>query len=157
MIIINISFVTTVRHSNIERIKVSHYKADVGGQGQWKSRKLCLVLVRPDRQTSDSFFQKSGQNLDSRQNRNRQKPDRYLSGKFGHRLDTGQIRERKRLSADCPRPHVNYLKNLCPRLRESGQEFPKIRTKTTSGKDTNNAVRRRLVSDRTTPGQHHCS
>ena len=39
--------------------------SDVGGHGQWKSGQLCLVLIRPDRQTTVSFFLKSGQQTDT--------------------------------------------------------------------------------------------
>ena len=55
------------------------------GQGQFKSGQVCLVFVRPDRQTTDSFFviwiesgrrtdriwTESGPNGDSRQNRDK--------------------------------------------------------------------------------------
>ena len=34
------------------------FSTDVVGQGHRKSGQLCLVLVRPDRQTTDSFFSK---------------------------------------------------------------------------------------------------
>ena len=43
----------------------------VGGQGHRKFGHLCLVFVRPDRQTWDSFYRKSGQNPDIGQNRDR--------------------------------------------------------------------------------------
>ena len=32
---------------------------DVGGQGQRKSKPLCLVLVRPDKQTADRVFSRN--------------------------------------------------------------------------------------------------
>ena len=56
------------------------FSTDVVGQGHRKSGQLCLVLVRPDRQTTDSFFfENSGQNPDSGQIRDRQNPDRTTS------------------------------------------------------------------------------
>ena len=96
---------------------------DVGGQGQRKSGQLCLVLVRPDRQTPDrvflkirtksghrtesrqtesgqtdigqDFLQNSGQNPDSGQNRDRQNPDRQTPDReSGQNPDTGQTPDR---------------------------------------------------------------
>ena len=93
------------------------FMADVGGQGQRKSGQLCLVLVRPDRQTTDRFFlkirTKSRQRTESRQ----KNPDRKTSDrKSGQNPDTRQTPDRI---------------------------FRKIRTKTRQ--DTDSAVRRRLL------------
>ena len=38
---------------------------DAGGQGHRNSGHLCLVIIRPERQTTDGFFRKSGQNPES--------------------------------------------------------------------------------------------
>ena len=99
-------------------------KSDVGGQGQRKSGQLCLVLVRPDRQTPDRVFlkirTKSGHRTESRQTESGQtdigqdflqnsgqNPDRIrtadrhrtgFSGKSGQKRDTD--RTRTVLSAD---------------------------------------------------------
>ena len=47
-----------------------------------------LVLVRPNRQTTDSFFLKSGQNPDSGQNRDRRNPDRQAPDTIFRKIRT---------------------------------------------------------------------
>ena len=96
-------FVGISKFQNMIGIKISHGSRiwlqslpDVGGQGRRNSVQLCLVLVRPVRQTADSVFsptesrqkkQRSGQDLDGGQNRDRQNPDR----KYGHNFDTSDF------------------------------------------------------------------
>ena len=58
------------------------FSTDVVGQGHRKSGQLCLVLVWPDRQTTDSFFRKFRTDSDSGQIRDRQNPDRKTSDSF---------------------------------------------------------------------------
>ena len=55
--------------------------ADVGGQGHRKSGQFCLVLVRPDRQTTDSGFSKN--------------PDRIRTA---DRIETDRIRTDRHLT-----------------------------------------------------------
>ena len=92
----------------LDGVYFSWYFPDVGGQGQQKSGQLCLVLVRPDSQTTDrvflkirtpdrietdrirtdrhrtEFLQNSGQNPD------RQTPDK----ESGQNPDSGQTPDR---------------------------------------------------------------
>ena len=61
----------------LDGVYFSWYFPDVGGQGQQKSGQLCLVLVRPDSQTTDRVFLKI------------QKADRIEKEKSGQ-TDIGQ-------------------------------------------------------------------
>ena len=71
---------------------------DVGGQGQRKSGQLLslsgLVLVRPDWQTTDKVFWKSGHRSESRQKESGQtdRPRIGFSGKNGQKRDTDRTR-----------------------------------------------------------------
>ena len=46
-----------MEHGSVSfEIRISGFEADVDGKGDWKSGQLRLVLVRPNTQTTDSFF-----------------------------------------------------------------------------------------------------
>ena len=81
--------------------------ADIGGQGQWKSGQLFLVLVRTDRQTTDSYFLKSGQNPESRQDRDRKNPDKQKSNSIFYKIPDGIWTD---LTGKLGQPEVQYLK-----------------------------------------------
>ena len=64
---------------------------DVGGQGQRKSGQLCLVLVRPDRQTTDKVFLKIRTSVRIETERirtDRQAPDRIFRKKPDRQLSS---------------------------------------------------------------------
>ena len=109
--------------------------SDVGGQGHRKSGQLCLVLVRPDRQTTDSVFSKIPDRIRTadrieidriRTDRHRtENPDRIrtadrhrtrFSGKSGQKRD--KDRTRTELSADV---WFKYSRRNCdPNSRSQG-------------------------------------
>ena len=75
--------------------------ADFDDQGQWNSGQLCLVLVRPDRQTTDTFFLGCGQNRDRQNPDIRQTPNtifRKIRTKTRQGQDT--VKESERVA--CP-------------------------------------------------------
>ena len=94
------------------------YKTDIGGQGQRKSGQLCLVHIRPDRQTTDRGFlkirTKSGQRTESRQTDTGQRirtADRHrtgFSGKSGQKRDTDSRRLVSGLITGIPRNPGSY-------------------------------------------------
>ena len=76
-------------------IQKARFIPDVGGQGQRKSGQLCLVLVRPDRQTTDRVFlkirTKSGHRTESRQTESGQTDTgQKIRTESGQQTDTGQ-------------------------------------------------------------------
>ena len=82
---------------------------------QWKSGQLCLVLVRPDRPTTDIFFSKIrtefGQRTELRQTESGQNPD------SGQTPDSSvrKIRITDRHRTDS-RVRQNRLSTVCPQL-----------------------------------------
>ena len=70
--------------------------ADVGGQGQWKSGQLCLILVQPDRQTTDRVFFENPDKIRTpdRIETDRIRTDRHRTGFFTKfRTESGQRTE----------------------------------------------------------------
>ena len=96
---------------------------DIGGQGQWKSRRLCIVLVQLGSQTTDSFFYKirteSGQRTEN--------PDRIRkTGRNRTRFSgkSGQNKTRTGQGQYCPPTSANN--RIKPRnwsLADSGRQF----------------------------------
>ena len=77
-------------------IDFSMNSPDVGGQGQRKSGQLCLVLVRPDRQTTDRVFFENPDKIRTpdRIETDRIRTDRHRTGFFTKfRTESGQRTE----------------------------------------------------------------
>ena len=122
--------------------------------------KLRSALSRPCpagqtdiRQLFSKIRTESGQQTESKQTKTGQTPVREIRTPVRHWTDSRAEATVRGLSASACQLSEKSL-SASSRIRTGISENP---DKTTSGKDTNNAVRRRLVSDRTTPGQHHCS
>ena len=112
----------------------SCWEPDVGEQGHRKSGRLCLVLVRPNRQL---FFENSGHNPDSGHNRDRQNADRKTSDSLFYK-NPDKIQTADRIETD----RIRTDRHRTGFSRKSGQKSDTDRTRT---QDTDSAVRRRLI------------
>ena len=80
---------------NSESFEMMVSESDVGGLGHRKSGQLCIVLVRPDRQTTDNVFfleirTESGQLTESRQTESGQTDTgQKIRTESGQQTDTG--------------------------------------------------------------------
>ena len=99
----------------LDGVYFSWYFPDVGGQGQQKSGQLCLVLVRPDRQTADRVFLRN--------------PDKTRTA---DRIETNKIRIDRHLTENPDRIQT-AVRHWTGFSGKSGQK-----------RDTDSAVRRRL-------------
>ena len=120
------------------------FHTDVVGQGRWKSRQLCLVLFRPDRQTTGSFFfynpdrirTESGQRTGSRR---KIRTDRHRVVFFPKiRIESGQLTEPRQTESgqSDTRQKIRTADRHRTRFsRKSGRKRDKLRTRTVLSAD----------------------
>ena len=113
-------FISSINSENfITRMHYENFitESDVGGQGQRKSGQLCLVLVRPDRQTADRVFLRNPDKIRTadRIETDRVRTDRHRKAFFSKNPD--RIQTADKIETD--RTRTDRHRTAC---------FPKIRT-----------------------------